>query len=325
MRSAADRGCPPVDRSRTRTLLLPVLAALAAAAAAPGAHGSQIVARNAEDVRLHVDGAGRAVVEYVVEGRPRVVVASDAIDALPPASGRPQVRFTLDYSGRSAQSRRRLLGAFANGCRRYDGPALVWLVAACNAPDGSYWALQRWQRLQPMRGIDPWLPRHRAVELHLSHWSGPLPLLEVSPNWTYGGAWQALFGRLTYRGAPVHRPAHLPRGRGNPYIRYFYIDTYNSAYGPGWKRDAAKATHVPNGAFCYSFVPQQPPPGYPTRQFRGPGHGERHRVTVMGPGVTPIVQWEGRGLGPFNPAVDELFNTVFDRFLSGDPVCTRER
>ena len=34
---------------------------------------------------------------------------------------------------------------------------LVWLVAACRAPDGSYWALQRWQRLLPMRGIAPFL------------------------------------------------------------------------------------------------------------------------------------------------------------------------
>ena len=77
-------------------------------------------------------------------------------------------------------------------------------MAACRAPDGSYWALQRWQRLLPMRGVDPWTRRQSAYELHVSHWTGPLPVLEVSPNWTYVGRWQGLFGRLTYLGRPVH-------------------------------------------------------------------------------------------------------------------------
>ena len=75
---------------------------------------------------------------------------------------------------------------------------------ACKAPDGSYWALQRWQRLLPMRGIAPFRPEQAAFELHLSHWSGPLPVLEVSQNWTYGGRWQGLFGRLTYLGHPSY-------------------------------------------------------------------------------------------------------------------------
>ena len=47
--------------------------------------------------------------------------------------------------------------------------------------------------------------------------------------------------------------------------------------------------HVGNGAFCYSFVPQVPPPGYPDRSPRGPGNGDLERVTVLGPGVTPNV------------------------------------
>jgi hypothetical protein len=217
----------------------------------------------------------------------------------------------------------RLRQAFAGECGRYDGPDLVWLVAACKAPDGSYWALQAWRRLQPMRGFAPFRPRHLAVELHLSHWTGALPSLEVSPNWTYGGRLQGLFGRLVYAGSPVYKAASAVRP--NRYQRYVYIDTFNSRYGAGWKRDTAIATHRGNGAFCYSFVPQAPPAGYPSSAPRGPGNGERHRVTVIGPGVTPIVQWEGRGLGPYDPAGDLIFNSVFDRFLSGDPVCTRER
>ena len=248
------------------------------------------------------------------------MLASGAVDARPPTSGLPQVRFTLDYAARRL-GRRALSGAFRHGCGTYDGPALVWLIAACKAPDGSYWAVQSWQRLQPMRGFAPWRPEQRAVELQLSHWTGVLPVLELSPNWTYNGTWQGLFGRLTYQGLPVYGTA---TGR-NQYGRYFYIDTLDSIYGPGWKRDAAKATHLRNGAFCYSFVPQKPPPGYPSSGFRGPGNGSRHRVTVMGPGVTPIVQWEGAGLGRYDPVRDQAFNSAFDRILAGDRVCSRER
>jgi len=48
--------------------------------------------------------------------------------------------------------------SFTNKCRPYSGPALNWLVAACTAPDGSFWALQSWQRMLPNLGETPWLP-----------------------------------------------------------------------------------------------------------------------------------------------------------------------
>ena len=149
-------------------------------------------------------------------------------------------------------------------CRPYDGPALPLFVAGCKAPDGSYWALQALAAAaaDARRRAVP-AAATRAVELHLSHWTGPLPELEVSPNWTYGGRWQGLFGRLTYRGNPVHG-FRTPSDRvSDGYARFVYIDTFNSVYGPGWKRDTGIVTHVGNGAFCYSFVPQALPPGYP--------------------------------------------------------------
>ena len=113
----------------------------------------------------------------------------------------------------------------------------------------------------------------------------------------------------------------LRRGR-DPYARFVYIDTFNSVYGPGWKRDTGIVTHQRNGAFCYSFVAQVPPPGYPSSEPRGPGNGERHRVTVMGPGVTPVVRWEGRGLRHYDAAADRVFNRRFDRLVGDeDRVC----
>ena len=166
--------------------------------------------------------------------------------------------------------------------------------------------------------LSPFRPEQDAFELHVSHWSGPLPMLEVSPNWTYGGTLQGLFGRLTYRDEAVHGFRTPSATRRDPYARFVYIDTFNSVYGPGWKRDTGDRHSPRNGAFCYSFVAQAPPPGYPSREPRGPGNGERHRVTVMGPGVTPVVQWEGEGLGRYNAASDRVFNRRFDQLVGPD-------
>ena len=279
------------------------------------------------NVSLAVNEKHEALVTYTrKDGSVRHVLAWGAINARDPDARLPQVRFRLDYTGGLAKYGARVFSRFANGCRPYDGPPLVMLVAACKAPDGSYWALQRWQRLLPMRGFLPFKPGQAAYELHLSHWNAALPELEVSPNWTYGGRWQGLFGRLTYLGHPVYGFRTPSSRQLDPYARYVYIDTFDSVYGPGWRHDAGKVLHSGNGAFCYSFVPQIPPPGYPSREPRGPGNGKRHRVTVMGPGVTPVIRWEGAGLGSYDAAHDAVYNRLFDRIVGADDkVCTNER
>jgi hypothetical protein len=182
-----------------------------------------------------------------------------------------------------------------------------------------------WQRVQPLRGVAAFRPDQMAYELHLSHWSKPLAELKVSPNWTYGASLQGLFGQLLYEGKPVFGSRTPSRSKSDPNARIFYIDTFNSAYGPGWKRDGAKVTHIRSGGFCYSFAPlPAPPAGYPSVPTVS-GLGERHRVTVMGPGVTPDVQWEGAALGVFDPEADAVFNELFDRMLAGDEACKPER
>jgi hypothetical protein len=73
-------------------------------------------------------------------------------------------------------------------------------------------------------------------------------------------------------------------------------------------------------------VPQAPPPGYPDRSPRGPAVGDAHRVTVLGPGVTPDVQWVGPALGAYDAARDSGFNALFDRLVGpNDRVCAPER
>jgi hypothetical protein len=312
-------------RTRARcALLCAVTSALVAAAPANGSQRLGDV--NVHNPTLAVNAKGEALITYTREGgRVRHVLAWGAINAREPNPVLPQVRFQIDNSGGWRKYRRLVWNTFRNACGPYDGPQLVWMVAACKAPDGSYWALQSWQRIQPMRGFAAFKPAHMKYELHLSHWTGPLAQLDVSPNFTYGGMWQGLFGRLLYKGVPVHG-FRTPTDRVYDFsARYFYIDTFNSVWGPGWKRAAAKVTHDPNGGFCFSFVPDRPPPGYPNRNIRPAGNGDRHRVTVMGPGVTPVIQWEGAGLGKYDPAIDARFNQIFDSMLAGDKACALER
>jgi hypothetical protein len=302
---------------------------LAALVLAPAASASQPLGDlNVTGLTLAVNAQGTALLTYRREdGRPRHVLVWGAANARPPSHDTPQVAFRFDYSGGLATLGHDAASGFVDRCLPYDGPPLVDLVAACKAPDGSYWAVQAWQRLLPMRGFAPWLPDQGKLEFHVSHWTGPLAVLEVSQNWTYGGTWQGLFGRLTYRGRPVfgfRTPSATKRGDG--YARYVYIDAHDSVYGPGWRHDAAKVLHLGDGAFCYSFVPQVPPPGYPSRTPRGPAIGDAHRVTVMGPGVTPDVQWVGPSLGPYDPEQDAVYNALFDKLVGpNDRVCARER
>jgi hypothetical protein len=280
------------------------------------------------NLSIAVSGKGEALVTYTTQaGRRRHVLAWGAVNARTPDPNVPQVRFNLDYTG--GQHSRKNPGYWKRfkACPPYTGPQLVYLVAACTAPDGSHWAVQSWQKLLPMRGLPPFKPHQAAFGFNLSHWTGPLAELEVSQNFTYDGTWTGLFGRLTYDGSPVFGyKTRSATKRGDGYARYAYIDTHDSVYGPGWRHDAGKVLHVGNGAFCYSFVPQIPPPGYPDRSPRGPGNGDFSRVTILGPGVTPDVQWVGPGLGKYDAAQDEIFNERFDRLVGrDDKVCKNER
>jgi hypothetical protein len=290
--------------------------ALAAAAAFPaGATASAIVDRDASAVRLAVSASGRALVTYRVAGRTRRVVVWGAVDARHPDPAVPQVRFRFDYSGPR--------GRFRNRCRRYDGPPLAWLVAACKAPDGSYWALQAWQRLLPHRGFPAWESRQTTQELRISHWRGATASLEVWADWAYGERAHDLFGRFTYQGRPVHGFRTRPL---DSYARNLYIDTLDSRYGPGWHRETSVVSRRPNGNFCYAFYPTRDAslPGAPARPA---GNGTRYRITAIGPGVTPDVLWEGPGLPDFNPAYpghvehERQMNELVDRIAAGDPLC----
>ena len=165
-----------------------------------------------------------------------------------------------------------------------------------------------------------------TLELHVSHWSGPLPVLEVSPNWTYGGTLQGLFGRLTYRGEAVYGFRTPSPTRSDPYARFVYIDTFNSVYGPGWKRDTGIVTHRGNGAFCYSFVAAGAAAGLPVENAARPRQRRASSGAGDGSGVTPVVEWEGAGLRRYSAAsTGSSTSASIGWSARNDRVCTPER
>jgi hypothetical protein len=288
-----------------------IAAALAFIAAAGSARASEIIDRNAQSVGLGVDASGQAMVTYTVRGRVMHVRAWGAIDARQPTTSRPQVRLRKAYSGRNWTS-------FRNQCRAYDGPRLAFQVAACAAPDGSYWALQSWRRTLPnfdgprRGGLGAW-------ELHLSHWSGAIATLDAWTDWVYGGRYHHLFGRLTYDGRPVYGFSATRVGSPlDTYGRNIYVDTLDSRYGKGWRRENAFLSHRPTGVFCYGFY------GFTSR---GPGNGAKYRLTAIGPGVTPDVSVTLPGLHDYDPnspedvAYEQQRNALQDSIAGVDTKC----
>ena len=282
--------------SRLFVVAAATLAAAVVVAAPAGA--SELIDRNASSVTLRVDAAGRALLSYHARGRRWNVVAWNAVDAVAPTATRRQVAFRLDYSGGWGGFRKKLWLGFRNVCGAYSGPPLKWLVTACTAPDGSHWAVQAWQRMLPNYGLAP-TPKHSVWELRLSHWTGEPAQLEVKLNWAYR-RYDHMFGRFTYRGNPVFGFRSTSRGEPlDTFGRNLYVDTFDSTYGGGWKRENSFLMHNGSGAFCYGFYPHGP---------RQSGMGRKYRATIIGPGVTPDVYWEGTAPGTYDRGLDLLAN-----------------
>jgi hypothetical protein len=275
------------------------IAALAVIATAPApASASQTIARNATHVHLAVNKNRVALVTYRSEGRLHHTLAWGAINARTPRRGMGQVSFRLDYSGGWGSRRKDFWRGFKNVCGPYQGPALNYVVAACTAPDGSHWVLQKWRRLLPPFGLRPTFAQ-RAGELQLSHWSGDLPEFVVKVDWVYRH-YDHLYGWLKYKGKGVYGFSSTRYGSPlDKWGRNVFVDTYDSRYGRSWKRENGFLTHRWSGGFCYGFYPHG---------NRPVGKGTQYRATVMGPGVTPILFWQGAAPGPFNAEADEIAN-----------------
>jgi hypothetical protein len=188
---------------------------------------------------------------------------------------------------------------------------VAWLVTACTAPDGSHWAVQSWQRMLPNFGLDA-NPAQAVWELRLSHWNTALPAFTVKQDWAYR-RWENLYGSYSYLGRPMF--GFLTDPQGAPLDNYgvlVYVDTLNSPYGSGWKRENAFVTHNPTGIFCYGFFPHGPHPS---------GMGQAYRATVVGAGVLPDQMWQGLTLGPYDAVRDAQANAE-RKALYQDRLCS---
>ncbi|MSO95706.1 MAG: hypothetical protein EXQ81_07920 [Thermoleophilia bacterium] len=289
-----------------------VLLTLVLALVAPvGAHASTLIDRNASSVTLKVNKSGQALLSYSARGKRWNVLAWGAVNALAPVPGTKQVDFKLDYSGGWGTYKRDVWKTFSNTCKRYTGPPLAWQLTACTARDGSHWGLQAWQRMLPNYGLSP-TPRQSVWELRLAHWKGDLPALTVNANWAYH-KFDHLFGTFAYGGTPVH--GFRSTAGGNPldsFGRNLYVDTFDSAYGSGWRRENSFLMHRQTGSFCYGFYPHGSRPS---------GHGARYRATIIGPGVTPDVMWQGPALGAYDAILDQELADAQRETYSTDRLC----
>jgi hypothetical protein len=291
---------------------LALIATLAALVALPAAaSASQMIDRNARGARLAVNSKGTALLTYRARSKVHHVLAWGAVNARVPTRGARQVAFRVDYSGGWGSQRRLVWKNFKNVCGPYQGPQLQYLVAACTAPDGSHWAIQKWQRMLPPYGIRP-NAFESAVELHLSHWAGELPDFVVKQDWVYRN-YDHLYGWLRYKDRGVYGFKNSKWGAPlDSWGRNIFVDTYNSRYGRGWKRENAFLTHTGNGAFCYGFYPHT----WSGRQHPA-GAGQVYRATVMGPGVTPILFWSERALPTFDATLEQSANTEQAQLFTG--------
>jgi len=239
-----------------------------------------------------------------VNGVTKRVLVGGAVNALTPSESTPQVQFAMRYLTTGPKDKK-VWKHFKNKCTSYDGPALAFEVVACKAPDGSYWAVQSWKYWEPFFGYSPWLAYQNDTAFHVSHWTGPLAVLEIWSDWIDVGHGATsphdVIARLTYGGSPVFGYVIKPGGvPGDGYGRVVYIETLDSLLGTGWWRLTGILTRNPSGMLCHAMVPGMAYSNYPNPHVVDAGNGKAYRAYVEGPGVTPLVMAEVDDPGDYN-------------------------
>ena len=117
-------------------------------------------------------------------------------------------------------------------------------MAACKAPDGSYWALQSWQRELANYGVPP-TPAQSVLSCGSRTGPATLPVLEITMDWSYKKRRPPL--RHLHATTASASTASASTSAGDPldsFGRNIYVDTFDSAYGSGWKRENSFLTHA---------------------------------------------------------------------------------
>jgi hypothetical protein len=283
-------------------MLLTLLVGLALLALPALAGAAEIVDRNVGSPGLRVNGRNVALVTYTVRGAPRHVLYWGAVNWAD--------SFKRDYSG-GWKSKMADYKTFGNSCKPYTGPSLAFMIAACDAPDGSHWALQQWARLWRNYGGD-----RAPNELYVSHWKGDVGQLLIETDYSYHGKHQHLWGKFSFHGKPVFGTKWSLQGvPQDKKGRNIYVDFLK---GPKWHRVNSFLTHPPTAGFCYTFADHSPAA---SAAWNGQGTGDAYRATAIGPGVTPLVQTHFAPPGPYETASDDAANAAQHELLGGDSRC----
>ena len=285
-----------------RIRLLATLSTCLLALVLPGAaSAAQIVDRSVASPTLSVNNRNVALVTYTVHGVNRHVLYWGAVDWAN--------TFKRDYSG-GWKSKMADYKRFPNNCRPYTGPRLAYMVSACDAPDGSHWALQQWSRLWKNYG-----GTRAPAELYISHWRGNVGELNIYTDYSYHGKHQHLWGSFTFHHRPVFGLTHTLQGvPTDKQGRNIYVDFLK---GPTWRRVNSFLTHPPTAGFCYTFANH--PASSPG--WNGQGTGDAYRATAIGPGVSPLVETHFAPPLPYNTQTDDAANAAQKELLGNDRRC----
>ena len=142
-------------------------------------------------------------------------------------------------------------------------------------------------------------PHHANWEFHVAHFAGELPGSNSIPTGR-DGRWQGVFGRYSYLGQPVFGTARPQRECRKTSTAAISTSTRSTPYGAGQAQSGILTKRHRD------VLPQLRSPAAVRRlsqpvELRPAAPGERHRVTVGGPGVTPVTggrRAHGSGPGP---------------------------
>jgi hypothetical protein len=202
-----------------RVALLTALLAATALGSAVAAPASVEVAVDAHGATLQVDAAGNAEVRWTAaDGSQRsLLVGRDG---------------SLRYGGLSGP----------DVSRPAADTSIPWAVAVRQTPDGRFYALQAWQRLDS-----------GPVELRFSRWEGAptkLTLETVCCKWGH----ENVIGTASFHGRPIYGFKATTQGSPlDPYGRNVYLDSYR---GGRWERMMGILTHRPTGSFSLWIRPE---------------------------------------------------------------------
>ena len=222
-----------------------------------------------------------------------------------------QVEFELDRSGGYNKYKRDYWKTFGSRLRPLRRAGARLEGRRLPRARRFHWALQPWQRaLSELR--DPADGKQAVWELRLSHWNpASWRVLTVKTDWAYRrfdhrtARTRTSDGSVSTASAPQARGAarHL---RQEPLPRHLQLEL-RARLEAGEQLPA----HRTRGTFCYGFFPHGARPA---------GRGTKYRATIIGPGVTPDVFWEGPAPGAYDRAADQAANDE-QRSAYRDGVC----